>query len=120
MAFSVSQRAKGRKATTYTVRRRATAPLPIDPDFRAMLERIWERQGGCCAITGRPLVWDKKRHPDYVVPDQIVPGLGYTEDNVQLVGQRINRIKSDGTEEEHLLIAVNQERNRVRLERNAA
>jgi len=37
--------------------------------------------------------------------DQIVPGLGYIVGNVQIISWRANRIKNDGTWEEHLKIA---------------
>jgi hypothetical protein len=37
--------------------------------------------------------------------DQIDPGVGYVKGNVQILSWRANRIKNDGTEEEHRKIA---------------
>lgn len=36
--------------------------------------------------------------------DQIIPGKGYTKDNIIIISWRANRIKNDGTPEEHLAI----------------
>lgn len=37
--------------------------------------------------------------------DRIIPSLGYTKENIRIISMRANRIKSDGTAEEHLKIA---------------
>jgi hypothetical protein len=37
--------------------------------------------------------------------DRIIPSLGYVKGNVQFISSRANRIKNDGTAEEHRLIA---------------
>jgi hypothetical protein len=37
--------------------------------------------------------------------DQLIPGKGYTKDNVRVISYRANRIKNDGTSEEHRRIA---------------
>lgn len=37
--------------------------------------------------------------------DQKIPGLGYTKENTQIISWRANRIKNDGTWEEHRLIS---------------
>jgi len=37
--------------------------------------------------------------------DQIIPGEGYTEDNVAIISWRANRIKNDGTANEHQKIS---------------
>lgn len=36
--------------------------------------------------------------------DQIIPGKGYTKDNIQIISWRANRIKNDGTPEELIKI----------------
>ena len=37
--------------------------------------------------------------------DRVCPSLGYTKDNVRFITMRLNRIKNDGSESEHRLIA---------------
>lgn len=63
-----------------------------------MLE-VYEQQGGLCAITGKKLTFIKKpgngRVNTNASIDQIEAGGGYTEDNVQLVCDIVNRMKSD-------------------------
>lgn len=63
-----------------------------------MLELL-ERQGGLCAISGQKLTFTKVpgkgRVPSNASIDQIEAGGGYTEDNVQLVCDVVNRMKID-------------------------
>jgi len=68
-----------------------------------MLE-VLERQEGRCAISGQKLTFIKipgngRVHTNAAI-DQIVAGGGYTEDNVQLLCDTVNRMKSDMTETE--------------------
>jgi hypothetical protein len=69
-----------------------------------------------CPYLGIPLVrpeergpgwWDNKANRD-VAPslDRIEPSKGYTKGNVEVISYRANRIKSDGTAEEHERIAA--------------
>lgn len=65
------------------------------------LERLWQDQRGCCALSGLPLVHthahevapflDRKIHN--VSLDRIDSTKGYTTDNVQLAAMAVNRIK---------------------------
>ena len=68
-----------------------------------MLELL-DKQNGLCAISGVPLTFIKipgqGRVNTNASVDQIIAGGGYTEDNVQLVCDVVNRMKIDMTEEE--------------------
>lgn len=73
----------------------------LSVDF--MLELL-EKQDGRCAISGQKLTFTKvpslgRVHTNASI-DQIVAGGGYTEDNVQLVCDTVNRMKSDMTQKE--------------------
>lgn len=68
------------------------------------LMELLETQGGLCAISGEKLTFTKKPGRGRVNTncsiDQIVAGGGYTESNVQLVCDVVNRMKTDMTEDE--------------------
>lgn len=68
-----------------------------------MLELL-DKQDGRCAISGKTLTFIKieggGRVPTNASIDQIVAGGGYTEYNVQIVCDVVNRMKSDMTMEE--------------------
>ena len=56
----------------------------------AVMARLWERQGGCCAVSG--LEFTDEEFPKALVKrpfapsvDRIVPGGGYVEGNVRIV-----------------------------------
>ena len=57
----------------------------------------------CCPVTGEPLDWNlefsEKGKSNPVAPsiDKIVPTLGYTQGNVAIICNRMNRLKSDAT-----------------------
>lgn len=85
-------------------RRRATQKrLPIDIDIAFVLA-LWDRQQGRCALSGRTLLCDAggeggtlragESLRDSPSLDQIVPGAGYTAENVQLVTTQCNLAKS--------------------------
>ena len=59
------------------------------------LQELYEQQGGKCAISGIHLTYKrgKGRFPYNISADQIVPGNGYTKDNVQLVCSQVNMMK---------------------------
>ena len=62
---------------------------------RADLERLWEQQGGRCALSGIPMTFRAKKgntFPYNASIDRIVPGGPYTIDNVQLVCTITNTI----------------------------
>lgn len=65
---------------------------------------LLEKQEGRCAITGVKLTFTKipglgRVHTNAAI-DQIIAGGGYTEENVQLVCDTVNRMKSDMTMDE--------------------
>lgn len=47
-----------------------------------------------------------KLHDAYPTVDRIIPALGYTVENIQVMSWRANRIKRDGSAEEHERIAA--------------
>ena len=65
---------------------------------------VLEEQNGLCAISGQKLTFTKKPNCGRINTnasiDQILAGGGYTEDNVQLVCDVVNRMKIDMTETE--------------------
>jgi hypothetical protein len=52
---------------------------------------LWERQEGCCALSGIPLLNGYK--DETVSIDRIDSSHGYTEDNVQLIHKQLNMMK---------------------------
>lgn len=59
-----------------------------------------------CPALGTKLVWsDGYRSPDNPSVDRIIPSLGYTKGNVQIISWRANRIKSDATADELMRLA---------------
>jgi hypothetical protein len=55
-----------------------------------------------CPVLGIPLVWQRgKRSDNSPSLDRMKPELGYTKGNVRVISMRANRIKNDGTVEEH-------------------
>lgn len=60
-----------------------------------------------CPVLGLELDWfaeaRKENSPSF---DRVDPKLGYIKGNVQIISARANRIKNDGTAEEHRLIAA--------------
>ncbi len=66
------------------------------------LLQIFHKQGGCCALSGQSLNLPKKsgRFHDCPSVDRIDSSRGYTVDNVHLVTDRINAMKSAMTVQE--------------------
>lgn len=59
-----------------------------------------------CPILGIPIFSSKKKMTDNSPSlDRMNPNLGYTKGNIQVISQRANRIKNDGTADEHEKIA---------------
>lgn len=66
-----------------------------------------------CPILGIELSWCKQSKvvtENSPSLDRITPSLGYVEGNVVWISNRANRIKNDGTQEEHEKIAKFMER----------
>lgn len=62
----------------------------------------------CCPVLGIPLDYSfgkGTRGDNSPSIDQKIPGAGYTIDNIVVISWRANRIKNDGTPEEHQKIA---------------
>lgn len=58
-----------------------------------------------CPILNIPIDYSGKDPNCKWTMDCLVPSKGYTKGNVHIISNRANRIKNDGTIEEHLLIA---------------
>lgn len=73
---------------------------------REFLEKLNESQGGKCALTGWELDWNPVYSGKRVCPpkraslDRIDSSMGYSENNVQLVCDMVNRIKSNYDQED--------------------
>lgn len=77
-----------RKLRTYANGR---SSCTLSDDF---LLNLWNKQEGRCAISG--IKMSTETNDLYVVSlDQIVPGEGYVEDNVQFLAWAVNRAKGD-------------------------
>lgn len=73
--------------------------IPFDLDFGDV---IWN---DVCPILNIPIdyyaEWSSENYPQF---DKIIPVLGCVKGNVQIVSRRGNRIKNDGTLEEHIKV----------------
>jgi hypothetical protein len=58
-----------------------------------------------CPILGVKLIYGTKRSDASPSLDQIIPGVGYTRDNVQVLSDKANRMKNDATPEELRMFA---------------
>ena len=62
------------------------------------LEKLYHKQQGKCALSGRELIVPRKSHcgsnENHISIDRIDSDYGYAENNVQLVAAIINRIKN--------------------------
>lgn len=69
---------------------------------------VYDRQGGCCAISGIPLTirkQDQRHHyPTNLSLDQIRPGEGYVVGNVQFLCIAVNRLKGEDSLEDVIAI----------------
>lgn len=68
----------------------------------SFLMDVFIRQNGCCAITGRQLVWERWEadNNDLMTIDRKDSSLGYTKENVWLVCKSANIAKNDLTIDE--------------------
>lgn len=85
-------------SSTRSEARKKNVPFTLTQTF---LEGLWERQNGKCVLTGIEMTQEiGKGARNKASLDQIIPGLGYTEDNVQLLTDWANRAKLDMTIQE--------------------
>ena len=60
----------------------------------ATVEKLWEKQEGCCAVTGMPMIAEaadkSMMAPFRPSLDRIVPNRGYVSGNVRLVATIVN------------------------------
>ena len=78
-------------------------------DFDIDLEYMMSLPSDTCPILGLPLAWcssSEFRNENAPSLDKINPELGYVKGNVAWLSWRANRIKNDGTSEEHRKIAA--------------
>lgn len=82
---------------------------------------LWERQKGCCALTGIPMTYKfyEGRVNTNVSVDRIDSTKGYSKDNVQLVCMAANQMKNDLSMEEFIkmcesVLALERERIKAR------
>ena len=64
-----------------------------------------------CPVLGLELNYNRKGRKEENSPsfDRIDPSLSYTPENTRIISERANRIKNDGTAEEHRKIAAYME-----------
>lgn len=96
------------RAALLNVRRFHEEDYKNDLDV-AYCRRMWEAQGGRCALSGLPMtgVAGGGRGPDLckLSIDRVDSGRNYSRDNVQLVCLAVNMMKSTFTSEEFLFFA---------------
>jgi hypothetical protein len=63
-----------------------------ETDWEKYLKELWEVQGGLCAMTGFPMVFEVG-HPRRVSPDRMNNKQGYVERNVRLVCSSMNFLR---------------------------
>ena len=73
----------------------------LDPDY---LDSLWERQGGRCALTGRPMVVGAGDRLVSASLDRIDNTRGYVRGNVQFVLSAINTAKQNLPQDEFLFL----------------
>lgn len=65
------------------------------------LAEVWERQGGCCPVSGRDLIMKRgNRHPSTASLDRIDSAVGYVPGNVRWVHKAVNFAKQDMSDAE--------------------
>lgn len=101
------------KIRGYARKRKISCEMTI-----VFLERLWDRQGGRCAISGLPIKLapknvDKERTASL---DRIDNSKGYIKSNVHWVHKVVNGMKSDRTLAEliHFCRAIARHSHRVR------
>ena len=77
------------------------------------LAHIFYSQDGKCAISGDKLTMGKSNCIFKMSPDQIVPGLGYTKENIQLLTVQANRAKFKNTTKQTVLFGVSVAKNHM-------
>ncbi len=78
--------------------------IPFDEDA---VREAWEDRPIRCPVLGITLSTEPaERHEAQAELDRLVPDLGYVRGNIRVISARANRIKNDGTAEEHRLIAA--------------
>jgi hypothetical protein len=79
----------------------------FDLDKQFLIE-LRDKQDNKCALTGWPLDWDHTKSGKRVCPfnrasiDRIDSSGGYTKDNVQLLADMVNRVKSNYSQEQFI------------------
>lgn len=76
---------------------------------REELLRLWQNQGGCCAISGVPMTLRAKqgeKFPYNASIDRIVAGGAYEAGNVQLVCTIINSLMKDFSKEDFIRVCI--------------
>ena len=79
----------------------------------ADLEELWEKQGGLCAYTGRPMSFNVN-DPSKMSLDRIDSTRGYTRENVVLCTTRVNLMKRDMSLGDFKLVVADLYRNLLR------
>ena len=78
--------------------------IELDPDIDIdFLMRIYEEQKGFCAVSGLPMTWMHEglysnhgsRRGTNISIDRIDPDKGYLPENIRLVCDRVNKMKSN-------------------------
>jgi len=90
-----------------SARHRSTIPCDLTVDY---LMELYANQNGKCAYSGIPMTfekWGSGRKRYSISIDQIVPGHGYTKNNVALCCWIVNAGKSDLSLEDYIKVCNN-------------
>lgn len=83
--------------------------IPWDISFDQFVSMIDSPR---CAVTGKPLTSGHTSEELRLSFDRVDNAVGYTYSNVRVVSSRMNRLKSDATKDELMLIIKYMEKNK--------
>jgi hypothetical protein len=98
-----------RKTSTYLRNRAKTRNIPLSEDMEhKALGDLFEKQNGLCALSGLPMTWaDENKHANdgsrrgtNIAVDRIDPNGPYSMQNIRLVCERANKMKSNNTDDD--------------------
>lgn len=94
---------RGQRTISKLKQRATKKNIPFDLNPTKLRAKVSKQK--FCPVFGVPISYGDKTHSDLSISiDRIDSKAGYTEDNICIMSNRANRIKSDGTAIEHLLI----------------
>lgn len=86
-------------------RRGTTKGVPVNLSLNEF-RQIYDNAPSVCPVLGIPMAACRDAHEDGSASvDRLVPEIGYTTDNIRIISNKANRIKNEGSVEDHLRVA---------------